>query len=84
MSLAVRRLCGLPVPWLESYFEKANSATNLLITMDQVTLVTQEMTQSQAGGLWWTDLTATDPTLVLPVIIGLVHLANVELNTVSS
>ncbi|KAI8049583.1 membrane insertase OXA1/ALB3/YidC, partial [Syncephalis plumigaleata] len=62
MSLAVRRLCGLPVPWLEA-------------------LATQEMAQPQAGGLWWTDLTATDPTLVLPVIIGLVHLANVELNT---
>ncbi|RKP26920.1 membrane insertase OXA1/ALB3/YidC, partial [Syncephalis pseudoplumigaleata] len=58
MSLAVRRLCGLPVPWLEAYFERADD---------------------EAGLLWWADLTAADPTLVLPVVIGLTHLANVEL-----
>ncbi|KAI9595353.1 60Kd inner membrane protein-domain-containing protein [Syncephalis fuscata] len=76
MSLAVRRLCHQPIPWLEAYFN--NSDSN-----DRVATVALEMAQPEAGLLWWTDLTAIDPTLVLPVVIGLVHLANVELNAVS-
>ncbi|KAJ3275821.1 Cytochrome c oxidase assembly protein cox18, mitochondrial, partial [Blyttiomyces sp. JEL0837] len=36
---------------------------------------------SDGGILWVLDLTVPDPTLILPLLVGGLHLANVEMNT---
>ncbi|KAJ1970261.1 hypothetical protein IWQ62_000090 [Dispira parvispora] len=68
-SLAVRRLCGLPIPFYkDSLLSMTSSVTEL----------------SHGGTLWFTDLVQPDPTFVLPVLIGAVHLTNIQLITRSA
>ncbi|RKP09938.1 membrane insertase OXA1/ALB3/YidC, partial [Thamnocephalis sphaerospora] len=70
MSLMVRRMCGSPVPWMETRFDAP---------VDPALVA-----ELASGGMaWFTDLTVSDTTLILPTVIGLLHLANVELGSLS-
>ncbi|KAJ1643746.1 hypothetical protein IWQ61_010493, partial [Dispira simplex] len=68
-SLAVRRLCGLPIPFYK------NSLLSMTSSVAEL---------SHGGTLWFMDLVQPDPTFVLPVLIGAVHLGNIQLTTRSA
>jgi membrane protein insertase Oxa1/YidC/SpoIIIJ len=71
MSFMIRRLCGQPIPWIES---RLSESIDPEITMQL----------AQGGLAWFTDLTASDSTWILPTVIGLLHLANIEFGTISA
>lgn len=64
MSLALRKMAAWPIP----FFDNASSP---LVAVDGF----------ETGGVFWfLDLTVADPTVLLPLAVGGLHLANVQLN----
>ncbi|KAJ3007396.1 UNVERIFIED_CONTAM: hypothetical protein HDU68_003542 [Siphonaria sp. JEL0065] len=98
VSLAVRRLAGLPpvfganLGWSEAESMAASSGTeaidvakialaeNVTDPMNAVTHVAPMPVDgfTNEGFMWFLDLSVADPTVLLPLIVGGLHLANIE------
>ncbi|KAI9227166.1 MAG: 60Kd inner membrane protein-domain-containing protein [Piptocephalis tieghemiana] len=75
-SIGLRRLCGLPDILSGSFFA--------FETADKSTLAPVPAEGMTEGGLsWFMDLTAPDPTLALPIAVGLIQLWNLELHSLT-
>lgn len=66
-SLSIRQMCGIETSF--PFMNKPIEPSFLYVE------------QLQSGGLsWWIDLTATDPSLIFPLLIGAVNLTNFMVN----
>ncbi|KAJ3230895.1 Cytochrome c oxidase assembly protein cox18, mitochondrial [Chytriomyces hyalinus] len=97
LSLAVRRLAGLPLPFSgssssspdlsQSLSETGASLSNGLspemgLSISERAYALMPVDGFNEGGiLWFLDLSVADPTILLPLIVGGLHLANIEMHS---
>ncbi|KAJ3103312.1 Cytochrome c oxidase assembly protein cox18, mitochondrial [Physocladia obscura] len=99
VSLAIRRLAGLPLPFHSNAKETNQSIETVGLNNGTVTtnfdstvvpsfntatdaLAVVPIDGFDSGGImWFIDLSVPDPTILLPIIIGALHLTNIELHT---
>ncbi|KAI8836700.1 60Kd inner membrane protein-domain-containing protein [Chytriomyces cf. hyalinus JEL632] len=96
LSLAVRRLAGLPLPFSGSssspdFSQGLSEAEGSLsdglspemgVSISERAYALMPVDGFNEGGiLWFLDLSVADPTILLPLIVGGLHLANIEMHS---